>query len=200
MASKDTSQDTRSRILAAATNVFAEHGYQKATMSEISRLAGLSEAAIYEYFQGKEDLLLTIPNEWVSKAIIDLEEHLFGIKGAVNQLRKFLWWYLRYIEREPLIAKVVFLFLKGNRSFIDTPVYMNVKTFYGRLLQIISEGKDSAEFRQDLNPYVARCIFLGTIEHMVIRWLLKDMSYSLFDNLEHTFDLFIDGMGRTKQP
>ena len=43
--------------------------------------------------------------------------------------------------------------------------------------------------REDLNPYIARTILLGTIEHMTIRWLLKDMSYSLFDNLEPTFKM-----------
>lgn len=187
--SKYDASDTRARIIRAATEVFAEHGYQKATISEISRLAGLSEAGIYEYFQGKEDLMLTIPNVWVLEAIEELDEQLFGIKGALNKLRKFLWWYLRYIEKEPLIAKVVFLSLKGNRSFLDTPVFVNVKTFYGQLVQIFEEGKASGEFRHDLNPYVARSVFLGTIEHMVIRWLLKDMSYSLFENLDATFDL-----------
>ena len=194
LVAKNSIPDTRNRIVAAATKVFAEHGYQKATISEISGLAGLSEAGIYEYFQGKEDLLLAIPNDWVTEAITELEEHLFGVQGAINQLRKFLWWYLRYIEREPLIAKVVFLFLKGNRSFVDTPVYTNVKTFYGRLLRIFEEGAASGELKQDLNPYVARTVFLGTIEHMVIRWLLKDMSYSLFDNLDHIFEVFIEGM------
>ena len=39
-----------------------------------------------------------------------------------------------------------------------------------------------------------RTIFIGTMEHMVTRWLLKEMSYSLFDNLEETFDLMIDGL------
>jgi len=185
---------TRARLIRAATEVFAEHGYHKATIAEISRLAGLSEAGIYEYFQGKEDLMLAIPNVWVSQAIEDLEEQLFGIKGAFNKLRKFLWWYLRYIEKEPLIAKVVFLYLKGNRSFLDTPVYDNVKIFYGRLTSIFEEGKESGEFKQDLNPYVARSIFLGAIEHMVTRWLLKDMSYSLFENMESAFQLFATGL------
>ncbi len=174
--SKNSTEDTRTRIIRAATGVFAEHGYQKATISEISRLAGISEAGVYEYFESKEELLLVIPNVWVSEAIEELDEQLFGVKGSVNQLRKFLWWYLRYIEKEPLIAKVVFLFLKGHRSFLDTAVYTNVRTFYGRLLKIFEEGRDSGELRDDLKPYVARSIFLGTIEHMVIRWLLKDMS------------------------
>lgn len=195
---KNSTEDTRTRIIRAATSVFAENGYQKATISEISRLAGISEASLYEYFESKEELLLAIPNVWVIEAIEELEEHLFGVKGSINQLRKFLWWYLRYIEKEPLIARVVFLFLKGHRSFLDTAVYANVRTFYGRLLRIFEEGRDSGEFREDLKPYVARSIFLGTIEHMVIRWLLKDMSYSMFDNLEATFELLMDGLLTTK--
>jgi len=30
-------------------------------------------------------------------------------------------------------------------------------------------------------------IFVGTMDHVVTRWLLKDMSYSLFENLEQIF-------------
>ena len=185
-------ESAKTRIVKAATKLFAEQGYQKATIAEISNLAGLSDAALYEYFQGKEDLLLTIPDIWVTEAITEVEEQLFGIEGAFNKLRKFLWWYLRYIEREPLTAKVVFLFLKTNSNFIKTPVYSNVKTFYSFLVKIFEEGRDSGEMKSDLNPYIARSIFLGTIEHMVIRWLIKDMSYSLFDNLEQTFNIFVN--------
>ena len=161
---------------------------------DISKEAGFSEAALYEYFQGKEDLLHTIPDVWVIEGIEELKEQLFGIKGAVNKLRKFLWWYLRYIEKDCLTAKVVFLHLKVNRTFVDTPVYPNVKTFYSFLVDIFEEGRKSGELREDLDPYLARAIFLGTIEHTVTRWLLKDMSYSLFDTLEHTFELLIDGV------
>ncbi len=196
MASKNHEESTKTRIVKAATKLFAEQGYQKATIAEISNLAGLSDAALYEYFQGKEDLLLTIPDMWVTGAITEVEEQLFGIEGAFNKLRKFLWWYLRYIEREPLTAKVVFLFLKTNSNFIKTPVYSDVKTFYSVLVKIFEEGRDSGEMKSDLNPYIARSIFLGTIEHMVIRWLIKDMSYSLFDNLEQTFNIFVNSFKR----
>jgi len=185
-------ENTQTRIIRAATKLFAEQGYEKATIAEISKIAGLSDAGIYEYFQGKEDLLLTIPDVWVTNAIQELEEQLFGIKGSFNKLRKFLWWYLRYIEREPMTAKVVFLFLKTNSNFMNTNVYSNVKAFYSSLLKIFEEGRDSGEMKKDLNPYIARAIFLGTIEHMAIRWLLKDMSHSLFDNLDHTFDMLVD--------
>ncbi|MBC8419624.1 MAG: TetR/AcrR family transcriptional regulator [Proteobacteria bacterium] len=186
-------ENTRNRIIESAKKLFAEQGYQKTTVMDISRQAGLSEAALYDYFQGKEDLLLTIPDLWVSELIGDLKEQLFGIKGAFNKLRKFLWWYLRRIEEAPLDAKIVYLFLKTNANFMKTEVYTNVRTLYSYLIDIFEEGRVSGEMKSDLNPYFARDIFIGTMEHLVTRWLLKDRSYSLFENLEEIFNLMVNG-------
>ncbi|MCF8144319.1 MAG: TetR/AcrR family transcriptional regulator [Deltaproteobacteria bacterium] len=193
MGNKVSKENTRSRIIESAKTLFAGQGYQKTTIVDISRQAGLSEAALYDYFQGKEDLLLTIPDLWVSELIGDLKEQLFGIKGAVNKLRKFLWWYLRRVEEAPLDAKIVYLFLKTNANFMKTDVYSNVKALYAYLIDIFEEGRASGEMKPDLNPYFARDIFIGTMEHLVTRWLLKDRSYSLFENLEEIFDLMMDG-------
>ncbi len=180
-------ENTRMRIINAATRLFAEQGYQQTTISEIAKLVGLAEGSIYDHFRGKEDLLLTIPDVWVTKAIDELEVQLLGIEGAFNKLRKFLWWYIHYIQSEPMTAKVVFLFLKTNPNFMESEVYPNVRTFYAGLIRIFKEGIESGEMAEELDPFVAKSIVLGTIEHMVIRWLLKDMKYSLFDNLEQVY-------------
>ncbi len=191
MGNRGAKEDTKNRIIESAKKLFAEQGYQKTTVADISRQAGLSEAALYEYFQGKEDLLLTIPDLWVSDLLSDVQEQLFGIRGAVNKLRKYLWWNLRRIEQAPLDAKVVYLFLKTNANFMNTPVYANVRNLYAHLLNIFEEGKSTGEMKTDMNPYAARDIFVGTMDHIVTRWLLKDMSYSLFENLDQTFDLMV---------
>ncbi len=185
----NSKENTRVRIINSAKKLFAEQGYQKTTIVDISRQAGLSEAALYEYFQGKEDLLLTIPDLWVSELLQDLDEQLFGIQGAVNKLRKYLWWYLRRVERAPLDAKIVYLFLKTNANFLDTEVYANVKKLYSHLVAIFEEGQKSGEMLSELDPRIARDIFVGTMDHIITRWLLKDMSYSLFDDLDKTFNL-----------
>ena len=182
---------TRVRIINSAKKLFSEQGYQKTTIVDISRQAGLSEAALYEYFHGKEDLLLTIPDLWVSELLKDLDEQLFGIQGAVNKLRKYLWWYLRRVEQAPLDAKIVYLFLKTNANFLNTEVYANVKKFYSYLIDIFEEGQKNGEMRSDLDPRSARDIFIGTMDHIITRWLLKDRSYSLFDNLDHIFNLLV---------
>ena len=192
MARNNSKEHTRTRIINSAKKLFADQGYQKTTIVDISRQAGLSEAALYEYFQGKEDLLLTIPDLWVSELVRDLDEQLFGVKGAVNKLRKYMWWYMRRVEQSPLDAKIVYLFLKTNANFLNTEVYSNVKNFYAYLIDIFEEGRKTGEMKTDLNPRVARDIFVGTMDHIISRWLLKDMSYSLFENLESTFELMID--------
>ena len=192
MAKNNSKEHTRERIINSAKTLFAEQGYQKTTIVDISRRAGLSEAALYDYFQGKEDLLLTIPDLWVSELVRDLEEQLFGVKGAVNKLRKYLWWYMRRVEQSPLDAKIVYLFLKTNANFLNTEVYSNVKNFYAYLIEIFEEGSHSGEMKPDLNPRAARDIVVGTMDHIISRWLLKDMSYSLFDDLETIFELMVN--------
>jgi TetR/AcrR family fatty acid metabolism transcriptional regulator len=192
MAKNNSKENTRERIINSAKKLFAEQGYQKTTIVDISRQAGLSEAALYDHFQGKEDLLLMIPDLWVSELLRDLDEQLFGIKGAVNKLRKYLWWYMRRVEQSPLDAKIVYLFLKTNANFLNTEVYSNVKNLYSYLVDIFEEGRKTGEMKADLNPRLARDIFVGTMDHMISRWLLKDRSYSLFDNLETIFELMVD--------
>jgi len=192
MANRSTKEDTKNRIIDSAKKLFAEQGYLKTTVVDISKQAGLSEAALYEYFQGKEDLLLAIPDLWVSDLLADVQEQLFGIKGAANKLRKYLWWNMRRIEQAPLDAKIVYLFLKTNANFMNTPVYANVRKLYAYLVDIFEEGKKTGEMKPDLNSYAARDIFVGTMDHVVTRWLLKDMSYSLYENLEQIFELMVN--------
>lgn len=74
---------------------------------------------------------------------------------------------------------------------MTTEVFSNVKQFYSRLLDIFEEGRRRGEFQPDLNPRHARDIFVGTMDHIVTRWRLKNMSYSLFEGLDPLFDLMI---------
>ena len=46
----------RGVIEAAATEVFAERGYQAATIDEIARRSGVSAPVVYDHFESKADL------------------------------------------------------------------------------------------------------------------------------------------------
>ena len=53
-------QLVRTRILESAHRVFSQKGYREATMDEIVKGLGLSKAALYRYYQSKEELFREI--------------------------------------------------------------------------------------------------------------------------------------------
>ncbi|QKW05671.1 TetR/AcrR family transcriptional regulator [Streptomyces sp. NA04227] len=48
------------RLLAAATRLFAEQGYDRTSVQEIVESAGVTKGALYHYFGSKEELLLEV--------------------------------------------------------------------------------------------------------------------------------------------
>ena len=60
MLSPAPAADTRQRLLQAATEVFAEHGFEKATIREICRRADANVAAIHYHFGDKKRLYAAI--------------------------------------------------------------------------------------------------------------------------------------------
>ncbi|MCK4472718.1 MAG: helix-turn-helix transcriptional regulator, partial [Anaerolineae bacterium] len=59
----------RDIILEAAAAVFAERGYQRATMKEVAAHAGIAPGTIYLYFKNKRDLLLAIADHLITQPV-----------------------------------------------------------------------------------------------------------------------------------
>ncbi|HMS58805.1 MAG TPA: helix-turn-helix domain-containing protein [Tepidiformaceae bacterium] len=53
---ESASPTTRERILASARELFAQDGYNRATVRAIGRRSGITDAAIYHHFRGKRAL------------------------------------------------------------------------------------------------------------------------------------------------
>ena len=58
MAGKRSAHERFPQVIAAAVRVFTRDGYKSARMSDVAREAGLSEAALYRYVDGKEGLFV----------------------------------------------------------------------------------------------------------------------------------------------
>lgn len=67
---KEDSEQTRRRILAAARGVFARQGVTRTTMEEIARAAGVTRGAVYWHFQDKVELFFAMRDQ-VSLPLID---------------------------------------------------------------------------------------------------------------------------------
>src|SRR5215472_2120767 len=81
----------RKQILDAATQVFAQKGFHRATIKDIARVAGIADGTIYTYFASKTDVLLGILNRLNEST--DREQQL----NPENEqdMRSFFSMYLR---------------------------------------------------------------------------------------------------------
>jgi AcrR family transcriptional regulator len=59
--------DTRRRIQAAASHVFARSGYNGATLDHVARAAGVTKGAVYWHFANKGDLFLALIEERIAE-------------------------------------------------------------------------------------------------------------------------------------
>lgn len=64
----------RKAILDAATQVFSEKGFRKATIKDIARVAGLADGTIYNYFGNKRELFIAIIESINNPLVAELEQ------------------------------------------------------------------------------------------------------------------------------
>jgi AcrR family transcriptional regulator len=69
---RERQQQTRERLLDAATRVFAHRGYQQARLDEIAKEAGFTIGAVYSNFSGKEELFLALADRQVEQRVAEI--------------------------------------------------------------------------------------------------------------------------------
>jgi AcrR family transcriptional regulator len=69
-------EERKKQILDAAAHVFAEKGFEGATISDIARAAGIAEGSIYNYFKNKHDLLVSLPRQMIEPTIVNVSARM----------------------------------------------------------------------------------------------------------------------------
>jgi AcrR family transcriptional regulator len=96
-----------SEILAHATDVFDEKGYEGASMRDLSRASGMSLAGLYYYFESKEKLLYLIQRHTFNTIIERLQERLEGVNDPEAGIRVFIANHLEYFLANQKAMKVL---------------------------------------------------------------------------------------------
>jgi TetR/AcrR family fatty acid metabolism transcriptional regulator len=184
----------RESIIQAAIEVFSTKDFKTASISEIAQKAGVANGTIYQYFRNKEDLFFAIPVEKTNEFRNQLELHLEGISGAFNKIRKFVWYFLYFFKTNPGYGRILMLEMRVSKSFVKTETYGFLKQSVSQVMKIIIEGQNEGVIRQDTDAYILRHLILGTLEHMVSRWLLKGEKYDLLEHHQEVSRILIDGL------
>jgi AcrR family transcriptional regulator len=99
--------ERRERILAAATEVFAESGYYAASMAEIARRAGVVASVIYDHFPSKRELhieLIGIHGD----ALIERTITSITPASPLAMLQEGIDVYFRGVEEDPFAWRFLF--------------------------------------------------------------------------------------------
>ncbi len=184
----------RERILRAAIDVFAQNGYFNAKVSEIAKAAGVADGTIYLYFDGKEDLLVTIFREHTRNYLQSLERDLSTISRPEERIRIAIRHHLESLGRDRALAVVSQVELRHSLKFMSLLSQQEVADYLNILRKIVEHGQNEGVFRRNLHPaLVAKAVF-GVLDEMVTSWILSDKEYALVDQAEQVADLILTGL------
>jgi AcrR family transcriptional regulator len=82
--------EVRQAILTAAWRLFSRQTYQRTTLSQIARKAGVSSANLYVYFDSKLDILYAVYEPWMRARLLLVEKKLEKIDRPLERLRLLL--------------------------------------------------------------------------------------------------------------
>lgn len=93
---EESRAQTQQRLLEAAAKAFAQHGFEGASLEEITEAAGYSRGAFYSNFKNKDELFLALIEQNLTQTSDELKEIMFAVElKPKDTLSAFRNYYTR---------------------------------------------------------------------------------------------------------
>ncbi|MEI7999069.1 MAG: TetR/AcrR family transcriptional regulator C-terminal domain-containing protein, partial [Candidatus Omnitrophota bacterium] len=134
----------------------------------------VTDGALYRHFRSKKDIL--------SLLIEDIEQTLIGVisqvasqdKNPIEKLENIFFAHFQYTEQR---RGTSFIIINETLNINDKSLREKMKNVLDKYFKIIesilSQGKHSGDFRQDLEVDVAGVVFFGMVQSTVTLWSLS---------------------------
>jgi AcrR family transcriptional regulator len=169
--------EQRDMIVSVATEVFAKHGYKKATLELIGQSMGKVKSFVYYYFKNKEEIFEAVVDEEVARMKSEFDEILTSSSSASKKLEEYAK------RRFTLIFQLANYFrMVSNGQLTDPKITEKLRKKYEEkelehIQQILSQGIEEGEFAIGDVPLAA----------LVLLTVLKGLEMPLFtSNLGRT--------------
>jgi AcrR family transcriptional regulator len=182
---------TQQRVTDAALTLFAAKGFAATGIREIAEAAGLSSAALYHYMGTKQDLLVHLMSEGLTRfaaasrqAIADLtgpERHLIALTRV-------------HVATEAMMSRMSLVIDGEVRSLSDGKGVLSLRDDYEALwTHTISLGVASNAFHV-AQPRLARLALLEMCNG-VVHWFSPGGQLSLAEVCDHFSDMALSLLG-----
>ncbi|MGE5591542.1 MAG: TetR/AcrR family transcriptional regulator [Bacillota bacterium] len=158
---------TRQRLLAAAEEVFGTLQYHGASVSEITRRAGVAQGTFYLYFPSKQAIHRELVQHLSHSMRAHIAQSVAGLDHRLDVEREGLRAFLAFVRAHRYLYRIV-----RESEFVDEELY---RWFYRHLAEGYGEGlKRAVAARQvrNLDPETMAYCLMGVADFIGMRWVL----------------------------
>ncbi|GKT08232.1 TetR/AcrR family transcriptional regulator [Desulforhabdus sp. TSK] len=187
---------TKDKILDAALHVFSEKGFHPATVDEIAERAGVGKGTLYRYFANKETLF----NELMRLRLAELEESAMAVldrhDDVLTMITKYLRIYFEFFDRNQQLYRLIV----QERLDVGDQVHDLYFKKVMRRIPLLKRKIYGASQQGVLKDVDFHTVFYGVIGFMhgvIQKWLARDCSYSLVEELPSVVEVLFYGFVNT---
>lgn len=142
---------TLRKLLDAAAEEFGEKGFHEASVSSITRRAGVALGSFYTYFDSKDALFRALVADMSEKVRTSARLALHDGMGALEIERAALAAFLRFAAEHKEVYRII-----DEAEFVDPASYRaHYETIAARIADRLRAGGESGEFRAGLGELEA---------------------------------------------
>jgi TetR/AcrR family fatty acid metabolism transcriptional regulator len=153
-------------ILNAAKQVFAMEGFYNSKVSEIAREAHVADGTIYLYFKNKDDILISLFEEELTRIIKTVKTDLDAINDPCQKLIKFCDNHLTIVEADRALAEVIQVELRQSNKFMREYKNKHFLAYLNIIADIVAQGQQQGVFREDLKPELCARVIFGSLDEL----------------------------------
>ena len=187
--------DKHTKIIHAATKVFAKKGFFNARISDIAKEAKVADGTIYLYFNNKLDILISVFEEEIGTLIEQVSKALAVETDPRKQLEIFATKHLTMMKKNKNLAEVIQIELRQSAKLIKEYRNNKFNEYIGIVSAIIKEGQAQHIYRADIKPGIAKRAFFGALDEISRVWSLSlETDYTVEELIGQIMAIFLSGM------
>ncbi len=161
---------TRRSLLAAAATVVGQEGYENASVSKITALAGVASGTFYNYFESRQDLFNKLLPA-IGDILIDfIRDRVGHTSSGPDKERQRLLAYFEFFDENPGFLRL----LNEAEVFAPLAYSEHIQRFSIRYIRALQKERDEGRLRPFDNDELKAVVFmlLGCRSYMTL--LLKE--------------------------
>jgi TetR/AcrR family fatty acid metabolism transcriptional regulator len=191
------SANKHSKIIRAATKVFAKKGFFNARISDIAKEAKVADGTIYLYFNNKFDILLSIFEQEIGSLIEQVNVLLAEEDDPQKMLEIFISKHLFEMKKNRNLAEVIQIELRQTNKVIRDYRDNKFSEYVDIISMIIKKGQQENIYRKDILPGIAKRAIFGALDEITRLWNSNrdtHSHYSVDEMAQQVTEIFLIGI------